>query len=194
MRFFLIFLLITTACAPYKKEASECLLRPLSERETVALEHPLYTFIPRHSGQIYFFDIGHWTTWALLGDDDSGLFGESLRMGYHTDEPISARLALSWHVRNPWHNLFFYVIGQAYMDNNEITLLGVSKEHSELCTYREKGKAYSKNSHFFLGFHGYKPFFSLRLNYAGKYQSDFYLGWRERGNFGFKFIPITTYN
>jgi hypothetical protein len=194
MRLILIVLLLTSACAPYKKRAEECLGRPISEREKTALAHPLYSFIPRCSSQIYPFDIGHWTTWALFGDDDSGLFGESLTCGWHTDEPISLRLAAAWHMRNPWHNLFFYVIGQAYMKNSEITFVGLSQEHSEAFTYREKGKTFSKNSHFYLGLHGWKPFFQLRLNYTEKYQSDFYLGWRERGNFGLKFIPITTYN
>lgn len=167
MRFFLLLLLLSSCT--YKKRAEECLKEPLSEREKIALQHPLYTIIPRHSQQIRLIDLPHRITWMLFGNDDDGIFGEGRRALYKTDKPISTFLALQWAARNPLHNFTHYVIGQAYMKNEKI--------------------AFVENERHFFGLHGYKPFLHCKI-----FRTEFYVGWRERGNFGLKFIPYKRYN
>lgn len=44
--------------------------------QQTALSHWLYRFIPRHRSQIYWYDFGHWISWALFGNDDHGIFSE----------------------------------------------------------------------------------------------------------------------
>lgn len=167
MRFFLL-LLFLTSCT-YKKPAEECLKGPLSDREKIALTHPLYSIIPRHSAQIRIVDIPHRITWMLFGNDDDGIFGEGKRALYKIEKPISGSLALMWGIRNPLHNFTHYVIGTAYTTNKKQALID--------------------NDGCFMGLHGYKPFLRLKSS-----KSEFYIGWRERGNFGLKLIPYKRYN
>ncbi len=161
-----------------------------SEKKDEALSHPLYDIIPRHRSQIRWFDAGHWLMWALFGNDDDGIFGE--RSNYRSQEMLTYKKAIRWNLRNPLHNFCFYVIGQAQFRNSEVTLLKISDYTISLLDYKKVGTIdfASSGSSFFLGLHGWKPFISLRLVYKTK-QSDFYIGWRSRGNFGIKTNALT---
>lgn len=159
----------------------------LYQRRREALSHWIYTVVPRHNSQIYWFDLPHWFTWALLGNDDDGLFGEEPTADYKPEQAISGWKAARWAVRNPFHNLFFYVIGQAYRDPAGFVILSLSEEGVDFLDYRPKGGevfAGSGGSSFYFGLHGFLPFLSFRVNHVR--QTNFYLGWRERGNFGLK--------
>lgn len=73
---------------------------------------------------------------------------------------------LKWHLRNPFHNFTFYVIGIA------------DKEFTRTGCFREQGWTWAVCRHGWLRL----PFISYR---RGGF--TFYCGWRDRGNFGFKF-------
>ena len=130
----------------------------------------------------------------LFGNDDDGLFGEGPKALYKLNVPISYSKALKWTSSNPLHNFCFYVIGSAYKPNSEFALMKISKKKlPSLFTYKKKAEGnYRKGSFFFLGFHGWKPYIFLRLLYSQKYKGQWYLGWRERGNFSVMFLPFTT--
>ncbi len=155
-------------------------------RRQQALAHWIYYVIPRHHTQIRSYSVGHWLTWALFGNDDDGLFGEEESADYRPDEPISGWKATKWGARNPFHNLFFYVLGRAYAEPSQLGIISISSAGLKLFEYKKKGSVFagSGGSGFFLGLHSGLPFISLRVNHFR--QSNIYLGWRERGNLGFK--------
>lgn len=160
-----------------------------------ASRHWLYQYIPRHRSLIPWWALSHWCTWAFLGNDDDGLFGEGHHALYwKASEPSSCKKALLWFLRNPLHNFTFYVIGSAWTENSEVTLVKIAADQSEFFTYSPRAKTifFSENSSLFIGLHGWKPFISLRILYSNQARGDFFVGWRERGNFGIKCIPITT--
>jgi hypothetical protein len=197
--FFLSFFL--SGCATYKiptesfgSVSHETFEDPLSVQfERKALQHPLYSIIPRHRSQIRGYDLGHWCMWMLFGNDDDGIFGEGPKALYKLEVPNNFSKALSWTCRNPLHNFCFYVIGSAYKPQSEFALLKMDNTAFSLFRYKRKAEGnYRKGSFFFIGFHGWKPFIFLRLLYSQKYKGQCYLGWRERGNFGIMFLPFTT--
>lgn len=196
---FLVFLL--PGCATYKIPTETFAAVPQEttaddlqgRREKEALEHPLYHIIPRHRSQIRPYDLGHWTTWLLFGNDDDGIFGEGPNAKYRLDAPISCSKALRWTCRNPLHNFCFYAIGSAYKPQSEFALIKMEYGSLGFFKYRKKAEGnFRKGTFFFLGFHGWKPYIFLRLLYSQKYKGQWYLGWRERGNFGIMFLPFTT--
>lgn len=150
--------------------------------------HPLYLFIPQHRNQIAWYDIGRWTLWALLGNDDDGIFGE--RAGFHPDAPLSLSKAIQWTLRNPLHNFCFYIIGSADTVNSAWKLLQITRDGIKTLDYQAEADAVfvGEHSSFLLALHGGKPFFSLCLEWSPHHQSKFYLGWRCRGNFGAKCV------
>lgn len=192
-----------SGCAPYKMsvaETAECYSENFNEetpaccRQEIcrqqAHEHWLYSMVPRHRHQIRWYSIGHWMTWAVLGNDDDGIFGEEPTSNYQTHRPPGVVRAAAWNIRNPLHNFFFYVIGSAHRRNSELTLLGLAKGNSSAMTYkREADTVFLKESgnSLYLGLHGGKPFLSWQLYYGR--QCNAYIGWREKGNFGMKFNP-----
>jgi hypothetical protein len=153
---------------------------------------PLYNAIPRHRCQLKWYDVGHWTTWALFGNDDDGIFGEAARRPYKPEHANTPAKALGWWVRNPLHNLFHYTLGSAGRVNSEFTLLNLNRNGVELLKYRPVAKKNygGDGSSFYAALHGGKPFLSLRLCYFGKFQTECYLGWRKHGAFGLKFHPF----
>lgn len=48
--------------------------------------------------------------WALFGNDDDSIYGDER---WRAGRPKTIGLAVKWWFRNPFHNLFFYVIGVA---------------------------------------------------------------------------------
>lgn len=189
-----------SSCIKYKVETEELffeegneLASPHSQYQLDAHSHWLYQYVPRHRSQLPWYDFGHWTSWALFGNDDDGIFGEDCMPSYKGDKTLSAWKAVQWNCRNPFHNFCFYVIGSAHRTNSELTLLKVAADSAcEALTYTPtEGVVFpSERSCFFLALHGGKPFISLRLRYSQFWRGDFYFGWRERGNFGIKFLPF----
>lgn len=180
----LLLIMTLAGCAPYKIPTNE-----LCEESSV---HWLYNYIPRHRSQIAWYDAGHWIMWGLLGNDDDGIFGEGLKAHYEPEKPPSLGKAMKWQIRNPLHNFCFYVIGSANRENSEFTLLKVTPFDFQLCHYEPTAHTVfpSKNSCFYLALHGGKPFISFRLRWTPTTTTDFYFGWRERGNFGIKATPL----
>lgn len=190
--------ILVPGCAPYRISTPEFVDRRCRdqgcgtlEEEQKAARHWLYGIVPRHRCQIRCYDVGHWTTWALFGNDDDGLFGEaSTSRRLSGCEPGFCR-ALWWQLRNPLHNFCFYVAGQAESINDQFVLLNVSGCRCEALSYHCEAESLfpEEGSCFTFAFHGGKPFVGLRLRFSRCWRSDLYLGWRERGNFGIK-IPI----
>ena len=158
-------------------------------------EHWLYDVIPEHRQKIDWYHGPHWASWALFGNDDDGLFGERVRK----DETILNNLpdatvysAGSWWLRNPLHNFTFYVIGRAHNpDLSSFTLFGLGdKRGLELMKYKKEGSTVfaGKRNGIWIGFHGWLPFVSIKLFDSKLIET--YAGWREKGNFGLKFIPF----
>jgi hypothetical protein len=195
--FFLISL--CTGCVPYKIPTETFIPPPVAQpvdpkiltNYRQAAAHPLYQLVPRHRSQIHWYDIGHWISWTLFGNDDDGVFGENSPEPYLPEKKIGLKKALRWTCRNPFHNFCFYVIGSAHRINSEFTLLKIDQREILCCTYKPKGETnFGQGNAFYLGFHGWKPFISLQILYSPKHLGQFYMGWRERGNFGIKFLPF----
>lgn len=178
-----IVLFILNGCAPYK----------VPTESFKAVPHPLYKTIPRHRSQIQWYDGLHWTTWALFGNDDGGLFGENHPHPYKPKQEANGFKALQWGFRNPLHNFCHYVIGTAYCQNSEFLLFELSHERIAFLTYKPNAtRIYaSKGTGFYAALHGWKPFISLRVRYSESKKGEIYFGWRNRGNFGIKFVPWT---
>lgn len=154
--------------------------------------HWLYRIVPRHRSQLQWYDIGHMATWMVFGNDDDGIFGEAQPKPYRPNEKPSLQKSLRWWCRNPLHNFCFYTIGSAHRRNSEIDILQIVDNKISGLHYRADGSKLfiGKNSSLYIALHGGKPFLSLRLRYHRHYRADFYIGWRERGNFGIKFLPF----
>ncbi len=203
----IILLLIATApLIPYHTPTTKIVVKKaetnapahVQEKRALFRSHYLYKWIPRHRSQIRFYDLGHRITWALFGNDDDGLFGEEPSANFWPGCAPSAMQAASWCLRNPLHNFTFYVIGTADRgQTNEFTLIQLAENDCKTLTYQEKARTVfaGQSSSFYLGLHNWLPFLSCRLDYKRRF--EFYLGWRERGNFGLKLIlgrqiPETT--
>jgi hypothetical protein len=177
-----------TGCAPYKIQNSDL--------DFTKNNHSMYHIIPRHRCQMAWYDAGHWAAWAFFGNDDDGIFGEDSAVPFCSEKPNGCAKALRWWLRNPLHNFCFYVIGSAHRMNGEFTIIqwGPGNRYC-LFWYEPQGETVFAGSgtSFYLGFHGWKPFVSLRIAYSRKLRSDFYIGWRPRGNFGIKlnFLKIS---
>lgn len=186
----LFLLLFFSGCAPYKVPTPSIPTKAKSA-VTSARKHPLYQIIPRHRAQIRWYDLPHWLTWALFGNDDDGIFGEEPSAHYLPCKKPNSGKALRWFLRNPLHNFTFYVIGSADKKNSELELLRLSCHECSSGTYRPLAKTNFPSkccSCFYLAFHGGKPFLSMRLIHSKTRKSDFYIGWRNRGNFGIKCV------
>lgn len=189
-------ILLFASCSPYRQTTHTWVQEHALQTERLknceeaqrqriekASKHWLYHLIPRHKDQLYWFDLGHWISWSLFGNDDDGIFGEMPTANFKVQSPISSKLALRWGMRNPLHNFSFYIIGSADKANNEVIIAQIQKDRREFFTYYPKARHVlcSNGSSFLLALHGYKPFIAVRL---GRVES--YFGWRERGNFGIK--------
>ncbi len=125
-----------------------------------------------------------------MGNDDDGIFGEAA--GYRPESGPSLGKALCWAGRNPLHNLFFYVVGSAYCQNNALVLCRLSRERCEFMRYYPQAQTVfaGTGASFYLALHGWKPFISTRLLWTTTKEARFYLGWRERGNLGLTVVPL----
>src|SRR3989344_2497974 len=136
-------------------------------------ENFIYKIIPRYAEDIPPWDLFHWTTWMLFGNQNNGIFGEDQEKPYSEDIGLGSFLA--WQLRNPLHNFTFYGIGSAGWE-----------KHTTTEAYSLDNK---KGSHSKLVFNDYKPFISLVFPVSKEREFQFYFGWRERGNLGIKLKP-----
>ncbi|MCB1136558.1 MAG: hypothetical protein KDK78_09840 [Chlamydiia bacterium] len=197
----LILICSLSSCAPYKM-CTPCTVQsrgtPYSdpcaeERRLEAAQHWLYSVVPRHRCQIRWYDLGHWTTWALFGNDDDGLFGEEPSADFKPSCCPTTGVAGQWALRNPLHNMFFYVLGTAYCTHHsELALLELSPECVHFLCHRCCAETVFSGdcNGLFIGLHGGLPFVSLHFDYGRRF--EFYFGWRERGNLGIKFRPAAS--
>lgn len=184
-----ILLFLMCGCASYKVPTESFTNGKGTHEE--ALSHWLYTVVPRHSSQIEWYDAGHWLSWSLLGNDDDGIFGEE--SNYKPDLPNGVAKASCWFFRNPLHNFCFYVIGSSQRVNPEYILLKATPHELTACRPSNQPANFGgEGTSFFAALHGGKPFISLRIAWSAKRKSEFYLGWRERGNFGAKCIFLSS--
>lgn len=108
--------------------------------------------------------------WALFGNDDDGYFGDDR---WRAGRTKTLGLALQWWLRNPFHNLFFYVIGIADRPRTFWSRPG-----------RGWGEVDGWTFHWLQADGGRFrfPFASFR-----NHRFSAYAGWRPYGAFGFKF-------
>ncbi len=175
------------SCATYKAPSSAYLPSTKDEYSSIrknASEHSLYNAIPRHRAQIKAYDALHWTTWALFGNDDDGIFGENYSPPYSTN--INFAAFSSWFARNPAHNFCFYAVGSAqWKKHHSFSVFRLGNMETALLS-KDKPEVFSKES---LGIkfniNDYKPFLSLHfpLPFSREFQS--YAGWRGGGSLGF---------
>lgn len=199
-----IYLILFSGCAPYKHPVSDYVKFPhlaltaeetryFEESQQKAASHWLYRIIPRHRSQIYWYDLGHWLAWACFGNDEHGLFGEAHLPLFNPQQSIGIGKAFAWTLRNPLHNFCYYVIGSAGRINDEFTILKMNRKSIQTFQYSPVAKTVfgGRFTSFYFGVHNYKPLISIRLAYGSCWKSDFYIGWRDQGNFGIKFLPLT---
>jgi hypothetical protein len=105
--------------------------------------------------------------WALFGNDEDGIYGD---LNWNPTQSKSAWIAIKWWFRNPLHNLFFHV-------------LNVPKPFTSYGDYPTDvfSPVGGWNRVWRIGWNGKEYKF---ISYIGAIK--FYIGWRERGNFGIK--------
>ena len=180
--------LLSTGCAAYRVPSSHFTSHDAPHRniQEIAENHSLYSIVPRHRAQLAWYDLPRWTTWALIGNDDDGIFGEGGTKPYSTN--ITWQTFFSWSARNPLHNLDFYVLGSAGWKSHfsrNIARLDATGIHFGGHSTRVFGEGRRAA---ILAFHDYKPFFSWNIGYGSR-QFEGYIGWRPNGAFGIKFRP-----
>lgn len=108
--------------------------------------------------------------WALFGNADDGIYGDD---AWRAGRPCTPWLAVQWWFRNPFHNLFCYVIGVSNKPFTFTWTKGAGMEDAGVIR-------------------GYVMYGRWRLPFIGYRSSRFvaYAGWRPSGAFGFKAHPI----
>jgi len=186
--------LFATSCVSYKVPSSSFARTFSGEHaahytavEQRALEHPLYQAIPRHRSQVRWYDMPRWIHWGLVGNDDNGIFGESQDVPYSTN--IHAGTFARWSLRNPLHNFSFYVVGSAHWKRHyRVALLSIG-DHGVRAFRRGENKVFDSENSFKIAFNDFKPFIGFQFSHFKNRRFQFYAGWRERGNLGFKLRP-----
>ncbi len=180
-----LILISLTACRTYRRPTIDY---AQSELEKEAAVHPLYQIIPLKEEQIAPGD-PRFLTWALFGNADAGIFAE-----YHPQhsDDITWRQFAWWTLRNPMHNLTFYVIGDADdPERKDLTLANLTVGKDFKLFTSEPGRQYTENSGLHLALHNCKPFLGLKINWPLiQKRTELYLGWRPQGNFGLTFRPL----
>lgn len=186
--------LFATSCASYKVPSSSFARTRSGAHaahyaavEQRALEHPLYRAIPRHRSQARWYDVPRWTHWGLVGNDDNGIFGESQRVPYSTN--IHLGTFVRWSARNSLHNFSFYVVGSAHWKRHYRVALLSAGDYGVRAFCRGEDKVFDSDNSFKIALHDFKPFISCQFSHFKNRRFQFYVGWRERGNLGFKFRP-----
>lgn len=112
-----------------------------------------------------------WLLWAFFLNEDDPLWGDA---AFNPTQKDSAWWRIKWWFRNPAHNFTFYVIGVAH---KQITRIGkYPNDVFSPVPGWNWAVAYTEPDGWFpLAF----------VSYTGRYVR-WYVGWRERGNFGLK--------
>ncbi len=109
--------------------------------------------------------------WALFGNDDDGIYGD---LNFNPSQQKTWWIAIKWWLRNPFHNFTFYVIGLADIPESD---------------YTRRGRYPFTNFNPYMGWNftaiTYKWLWLPFISYEGEF-GKFYIGWRDRGAFGFK--------
>ena len=147
-----------------------------------AAAHPLYDWVPRHQTQIPPWAIGTCGTWALLGNDEDGIFGERLR---EPREPTYTEF-LKWSRpgANFGHNFNWHVIGNASAQpKTHFDILYLDSREGISCLSLAPGKVLGKGRWSFnLTLNTGRPYVGARLGFL-----EMGGGWKESGGFGFCF-------
>jgi hypothetical protein len=104
--------------------------------------------------------------WWFLNEDDP----EPLE--WHEPESSEWYRYITWYLRNPFHNFTWYVIGVADKDHYIYGKLIAD-------VFDKKG-----GWNYLFHYMGYGIIYLPFISYMGSFK--FYIGWREKGNFGFK--------
>ena len=175
-----------TGCAAYRTPTSAYLpsgKNPYFEIRKNFAENKIYDIIPRKREQIEWYDMPHWISWNVAGNDDDGIFGENAGTPYSTN--VNFNTFCTWTARNPMHNLFFYTLGSAEAEkHSNFKVMNLGNKNLEFLSGK-KGKADNGRFNFEFSFNDYKPFLRFRFGIG-----EAYIGWRERGNFGFALRAI----
>lgn len=111
-----------------------------------------------------------WLAWALFGNEDDGPYGD---LNWNPAQEQTLKRRVLWWFRNPAHNLCFYVIGVA--DRTDTVRRGVFPDD-----VFSPVDGWNMTVTFVADGDRQLPF----ISYIG--WCKFYVGWRERGNFGIK--------
>lgn len=161
----------------------------MSKKRVTNVDHWLYSIIPREEPGTSENEKGSRLMWSLFGNDDDGIFGEEPTSGnewidkykMHTDSEgvwqpgeITFIRFVKWQLRNPLHNLFFYVWGSAdkeYHTTEEVLHWGEPNPRDSVLPFVNNGLYIAK--------HDGKYFLSFRA-----FGLEGYIGAREKGNWG----------
>lgn len=110
-----------------------------------------------------------WFVWAFFGNADDGVIGDA---SFNPGRVDSWKIRLTWWFRNPAHNWCFYVIGMA------------GKAFVRTGTYPKD--VFSPMSGWNVCVIHYRWLRLPFVSYQGRFVR-WYIGWRDRGNFGIKF-------
>lgn len=140
--------------------------------------HWLHRIIPDTRADMSFFTA---IPWALLGNDEGGIFGE--RDPYHTvlGNPVTFTLwgFIRWWFRNPFHNLFFHVLRWDQGDN-ALILYAKDSTGSRWWFRAPQNTWHAQAPERQVYIRLLAPFFSYR---GTKWEA--YAGWRIKGALGF---------
>lgn len=117
---------------------------------------------------------GSWRNpfWLFFGNEDDGVYGDK---AFNPEGRRDWRTALRWWLRNPAHNLTFYVIGVAHLDR-------VVEGPWAPAIHNPDGGWLRCRTHVV---RGGRPRVYPFVSYDGK-RLRFYAGWRPGGAFGLK--------
>ena len=191
-------LIYLSGCASYHNSAQKYVNYGIEQSKYAeireeASRHSLYEIIPRHREQIEWYDVPHWTAWALLGNEDDGIFGEARRTPYSKN--ITSKTFCSWNTRNPLHNFNFYFIGTAQETNHShFSLINLERGSSHVFSPQKPSLSQKKGLYFNISLADFLPFLSWNVPVGKTRDFDGYLGWRPDGAFGIKFRPAKKKN
>ncbi|VVB80153.1 Uncharacterised protein [uncultured archaeon] len=191
-------LAFSSGCASYKVSTPDYIRPDFQEYLTdyqndslrdKAKEHFLYRVVPLSSEQIKPYDVGHWITWNLFGNENNGIFGEDCKKPYSSN--INTWTFLRWQARNPASNLCKYTLGKRTEERNGFAILRANDKFLVLHKDKDPCIFSSTKASFNLSLNHCKPFLAFKFPVFPNRRFDFYFGWRPDNTFGMKLRPFT---